>query len=314
MVLDCCHAGAMGVKGIGSLPGGYSVAAIPPSLLMGGAKSVATPGAKGLETLSLGSGRAVLSSSTGEQQSYMRSDGKMSVFTYHLVEALTGHAEPEEGATEVLVSDVMGHVWRHVRKSAEALGVQQTPDYQVSGNFPIALLLGGKGLAKGQPAPDPVRSAQEEARDRVTRIERVDGPVAFDGGEAVDMRGSQGAVYKPSGSVTQHFGDVVHGGQVDGEAIAKAFAELYKALEQVSDGPKKAIATQAVEGLKKEAEKGEQADEGAVSEWFESLALMLPGIGEVAVNAFLNPVYGLATVFRLIAQRAKEEKEARAGS
>jgi hypothetical protein len=33
------------------------------------------------------------------------------------------------------------------------------------------------------------------------------GPVAVGGGEAVDMRGSQGALYKPSGPVEQQFGD-----------------------------------------------------------------------------------------------------------
>ena len=98
----------------------------------------------------------MLSSSTGAQSSYMRRDGKMSIFTYHLIEALTGHAQPQEGATEVLVSDVMGHVWRRVPESARALGQEQVPDFQVSGNFPIALLLGGKGLSKDQPAPDPM--------------------------------------------------------------------------------------------------------------------------------------------------------------
>ena len=33
------------------------------------------------------------------------------------------------------------------------------------------------------------------------------GPVAVGGGEAVDMRGSQGAIYKPSGPVEQQFGN-----------------------------------------------------------------------------------------------------------
>ena len=158
VVLDCCHAGGMGVKGL-PLPAGYVEAAMAPSLLMEGEKAVG-PGAKGVkgwETLSQGTGRAVLSSSTGEQSSYVRRDGKMSIFTYHLIEALTGHAQPQEGATEVLVSDVMGYVWRHVPQSAKAdWDRKQTPDYQVSGNFPIALLLGGKGLSKDQPAPDPL--------------------------------------------------------------------------------------------------------------------------------------------------------------
>ncbi|MCK4449672.1 MAG: hypothetical protein KAX26_03675, partial [Anaerolineae bacterium] len=169
--LDCCHAGGMGVKDVLLLPTGYVEAAIAPSLLMEGEQAAvgSAKGAKGLETLALGTGRAVLSSSTGEQSSYMRRDGKMSIFTYHLIEAFTGHAQPQEGATEVLVSDVMGHVWRRVPQSAKTdWDRDQTPDYQVSGNFPIALLLGGKGLSKGQPAPDPLESLageRDEARD-----------------------------------------------------------------------------------------------------------------------------------------------------
>jgi len=171
VVLDCCHAGGMGVKGL-PLPAGYVEAAITPSLLMEGEKATVGPGAKGLETLARGTGRAVLSSSTGEQSSYMRRDGKMSIFTYHLIEALTGHAQPQEGATEVLVSDVMGHVWRHVPESARSLGREQVPAFQVSGNFPIALLLGGEGLSKGRPAPDPLEPLVGE-KDKVRGEQHV---------------------------------------------------------------------------------------------------------------------------------------------
>lgn len=153
-VLDCCHAAGMGVKGAAS--GGFAGAALSPALLMRGEKGVAA-GAKGLEALAQGAGRAVLSSSQGDQPSYMRRDGAMSIFTYHLVEALTGHARPAAGAAEVLVSDVMSHVWRRVPPSARAdWGLEQQPDYQVSGNFPIALLLGGQGVGKGVTPPDPL--------------------------------------------------------------------------------------------------------------------------------------------------------------
>ncbi|RLC76487.1 MAG: hypothetical protein DRJ03_10600 [Chloroflexi bacterium] len=37
---------------------------------------------------------------------------------------------------------------------------------QVSGNFPIALLLGGKGLSKGQPAPDTLEPLAGESQVR----------------------------------------------------------------------------------------------------------------------------------------------------
>jgi len=178
VVLDCCHAGGMGVKDPLSFPTGYQEAAIPPTLLMGeGDKSVGpgAQGAKGMAALAQGQGRAVLSSSSGTQRSYLRKDGKMSIFTYHLIEALTGHAQPQGGATQVLVSDVMSHVWRRVPQSARAdRNAEQTPDYQVSGNFPIALLLGGKGLHPGQPAPDPLEALEAGVqRDKGRRVQTV---------------------------------------------------------------------------------------------------------------------------------------------
>lgn len=231
VILDCCHSGGMGVKEVKPIVSGFAPAAIPATLFMSGAKgTVPAEGAKGLEALSLGAGRAVLSSSQGEQPSYIRKDRKMSIFTYHLIEALTGHARPAEGATEVLVSDVMGHVWRRVPESArQDWGVDQQPDYQVSGNFPVALLLGGKGLTKGMAAPDPLaplaatglttafNQHEQTVHGPQTNIAgdvhgpvlsgQFGGPVAVGGGEAVDTRGSQGAVYKPSGPVEQQFGN-----------------------------------------------------------------------------------------------------------
>ena len=98
----------------------------------------------------------------------------MSIFTYHLVEALTGHAQPE-GATDVLVSDLMSYVSRRVPQSARAeYDVAQTPVYEVSGEiFPVALLLGGQGVSKGQPLPDPL-----------TALPVVAGPVIDTGGGA----------------------------------------------------------------------------------------------------------------------------------
>jgi hypothetical protein len=147
----------MGIKDIVPMPEGYASSAFQPKALMAGQEAPAGPDAKGLEQLAVGSGRAVLSSSTGEQSSYMRPGGEMSLFTYHLIEALTGHAQPMDGATDVLVSDVMSHVTRTVPKSAEDFWKRdQDPDFQVSGNFSVALLLGGRPWSKGQVAPDPL--------------------------------------------------------------------------------------------------------------------------------------------------------------
>jgi len=145
-IFDCCHAGGMGIKGEDLFaPSGLS-------------KSAAPAETRSIVALSRGQGRAVLSSSTAAESSYVRSDRAMSIFTYHLVEALTGHAG-SEGATDVLVSDIMGYVSRRVPASARAeYNASQTPVYQVSGeNFPVALVLGGQGISKGLTAPDPLR-------------------------------------------------------------------------------------------------------------------------------------------------------------
>jgi hypothetical protein len=125
-------------------------AAIPPTLFLPAGKSLATP-------LAQGEGRAVLSSCRPGQLSYLRADGRMSIFTYHLIEALSGHARPAGGATEVLVSDLISHLQRRVPESARAdHGAEQTPWPELRGNFPVALLLGGEGLATGQRPPDPL--------------------------------------------------------------------------------------------------------------------------------------------------------------
>ena len=178
VVLDCCHSGGMGLKGIESVTV-FKRSAVPAQIFLPEAKGVSPhEGAKGLEVLTRGSGRAVLSSSQGEQYSYLRKDKTMSIFTYHLIEALTGHAQPQEGAKEVLVSDVMSYVWRKVPESvkAEYEGIQE-PDYQVSGNFPIALLLGGKGMTKGLQAPDPLEPltlAINQTAQKIYNIGHID--------------------------------------------------------------------------------------------------------------------------------------------
>lgn len=145
VILDCCHAGGMGIKGENLLAGA------------GLGKAAAPAEARSVVALARGQGRAVLSSSTADENSYIRRDRSMSIFTYHLIAALTGHGQ-SDGAGEVLVSDVMGYVSRRVPESARAdYNARQTPVYQMSGeNFPVALVLGGEGVGKGAPPPDPL--------------------------------------------------------------------------------------------------------------------------------------------------------------
>lgn len=159
VILDCCHAGGMDIKSVDlDAPPAINSAAFPIDLPETKSVPAFEPGSKDVGLLADGEGRAILNSSTGSQSSYMRKDGKMSIFTYHLIEALTGHAPHEDGDQTVLVTDVMSYVTRHVEETARTEGRAQTPVMRTSGVFPIAQLIGGQGLAKGMGAiaPDPL--------------------------------------------------------------------------------------------------------------------------------------------------------------
>jgi uncharacterized caspase-like protein len=118
VVLDCCHAAGMAVKQAAPAPAPFASAAIPPALFLPEAKSLAAG------RLASGAGRAVLSSCQPGESSYLRADGRMSIFTFHLIEALTGHAQPSGGAPEVLVSDLASYLQR---SSGKARGRSMAP-------------------------------------------------------------------------------------------------------------------------------------------------------------------------------------------
>ena len=191
VLLDCCHSGGVQAKAVDEpdLPSAYISLAFPAPTLMGEkSMEVSDAVAKDISVLAESSGRAVLNSSQGNQKSYMRIDGQMSIFTYHLIEALTGHAQPEDGASEVLVSDVLSYVHRKVPQTASAVGAIQQPNARLDGVFPVAMLLGGKGLAKGMDAPDPLDDIKPLPAS--TQINNSgSGAIATDGGVAAGERG-----------------------------------------------------------------------------------------------------------------------------
>jgi hypothetical protein len=304
VVLDCCHAGGMGVKDVMPLPTGYAQSAFKPAELMARGEVVAEPGAKGLEQLAEGRGRAVFSSSTGEQSSYMRPDGEMSIFTYHLIEALTGHAQPQEGATDVLVSDVMSYVHRHVPKSAdEAWGRDQNPDLKTSGIFPIALLLGGGGWSKGQKAPDPLAKLPESEEGGVTQ--RVDtgggayigGGVRVNGGDFVGrdqvIHGDQYRARDISGQQVA-FGreaqvEVTTG--LSGEEIDRLFKPLMDAVGRATPD-KQVEAKEMAEALKREVQKADMADDTTMAKLINGLVELVPGAMSTVTSMFATPIMG----------------------
>ncbi|WP_293136067.1 HEAT repeat domain-containing protein [Okeania sp. SIO3I5] len=138
VIIDSCHAQGMATAKQTEeleLPENFSQTALPKNLIA---------------DLRKGTGRAVFTSSTGDELSWIRSDGKMSIYTYHFLEALQGGGN-KPGDKIVTVSNLMSHVSKTVPESAQKLGKKQTPmfDFSQTEDFPVALLRGGKGLPDG---------------------------------------------------------------------------------------------------------------------------------------------------------------------
>jgi hypothetical protein len=300
VLLDCCHAGGMGAKSLPLAQGRYTAAALPPHLFMGAEKGVDAPGlSKGLDHLAQGIGRAVISSSRGSQLSYLRRDKTMSIFTYHLIEALTGHAQPQSGAKEVLVSDVMGYVTRKVPTSARlAADADQEPDFQVSGNFPVALILGGKGLGKGEPAPDPL--AMPETLRALKQInvggDLIQGDKVIQGDE---VRGNKQTIYGGQynignihGSQSVAIGPGAQASYTSGLSAAELERLFQPLFQAIQDAPaqNQDAAAETVQKLQQEAARGVHANDQHMARLIDRLIELAPVAVTAVVTAFGQPL------------------------
>ena len=138
VIVDSCHAAGMATAKEPppfKLPAGFSQVALPKALV---------------DELKQGQGRAVFTSSRGEQKSWVRPDGAMSIYTYHLIEALQG-AGNKPGDTVARLSNLMNHLGKAVPESARKdHQAEQTPWFDTATeDFPVAVLRGGKGLPAG---------------------------------------------------------------------------------------------------------------------------------------------------------------------
>jgi hypothetical protein len=155
-IVDACHA-----EGMATARGEPTVSRIPRHLVP------TSPPDAVVHELKQGAGRAVFTSSRGHQKSWDRPDGKMGVYTYHLIEALQG-ANNRPGETTVKLSNLMNHLGRAVPESAQELcHAEQTPvfDFLAAEDFAVALLRGGRGLPAGGWS-----SVEEESRAAIGRI------------------------------------------------------------------------------------------------------------------------------------------------
>jgi hypothetical protein len=94
------------------------------------------------------------------------------------------------------------------------------------------------------------------------------------------------------------------------DQIGKAFEAILQVVQAMPEGTEKNVAENAVQALQEEAHKGDRADEGKIQKWVKFLSETAPDAWEVAVNTFANPISGISTVFKKIADKAKAEREA----
>jgi uncharacterized caspase-like protein len=152
--VDSCHAeGMAAAKETDTmlLPPNFSKTALPNELVA---------------ELKQGGGRAVFTSSRGEEKSWVRKDGKLSIYTHHLLEALDG-AGSTAGDTTVRVSHLMNHLAKTVPVSVgQQWSAVQTPFFDMAAeDFPVAVLRGGKGLTPGGwQGPSPQTAALQGAQ------------------------------------------------------------------------------------------------------------------------------------------------------
>ncbi|BCL37814.1 caspase family protein [Nostoc sp. MS1] len=154
VTIDSCHAQGMASSKEGAnkrsiLPKGFTQTALPKNII---------------DELKQGTGKVVFTSSTGNQLSWIRPDKEMSVYTYHLLEALQGAAN-QLGDEVVRVSHLMNYLGKTVAESARDLcKAEQTPFFDfATEDFPVALLRGGKGLA-------PAGWDKQEAKEKIEGI------------------------------------------------------------------------------------------------------------------------------------------------
>lgn len=98
----------------------------------------------------------------------------------------------------------------------------------------------------------------------------------------------------------------------ESDQISIIFRNLEQIVSTIEDEADKKVAESAIETLEAEARKGDQADESTIKKWLNFLAETAPDAWDVAIDFFINPIRGVGTVFKKIAERAKLERETKA--
>jgi hypothetical protein len=158
------------------------------------------------------------------------------------------------------------------------------------------------------------------------------------GGDRIDAQGAQGFVNRPTGSVSQQFGDTVGGDKISGNITATGisgtgvsighqgrvqvqqgggqaasvnpFARVYEAITARPADPDvdRDEMTRTVQDIEQEARKGDQASEKRLTRWLHSLAAMAEDIFALTVAALTDPQAAGMTVARRVAEQTRQEQ------
>ena len=120
-----------------------------------------------------------------------------------------------------------------------------------------------------------------------------------------DISGGMGIAIGPG---AQAYVSQTTGARAD--EIARAFRALQQEVNALPEGAERNVAESALKALETEAHKGEAASESQVRRWMNFLAETAPDAWEVAVDVFANPIKGVSTIFRKIAEKARAERNA----
>jgi hypothetical protein len=300
LLLDCCHAGGVGE-------------AKAPGLQL--AKSPLPPEAHSL--LAEGSGRVIIASSREDELSFA---GKpYSAFTLALTETLCGVGVAKKDGY-VRVADLALHA-REVVPGRTRDRQHPILHFEQADNFALAYYAGGETQPKGLPfTVEPEIEPEPGAWSAGPVLSgEFAGPVAVGGGEAVDLRGAQGAIYKPAGPVEQQFGHrlVITGSDVSGQVavgdgnvqlqtigapspevaeadrveLRRLVADLKTRIEAEVSSEKKNAALERI-GELEQALTGDEPDLTTmeyVNRWF---ARHLPGLAGAVAGVVVHPIVG----------------------
>jgi hypothetical protein len=140
-------------------------------------------------------------------------------------------------------------------------------------------------------------------RDEIIYGDRIDGDkVGGDKTTVGSISDSTGFAIGPGAQAT-----VTQG--VDGEALARLFADVYRQIEARPQDPDvdKGEMAETVQKIEQEVVKGAEANPNKVARWLRFLAGMADDILDVTVACLTHPAAGVAEVVRKVAQKAKEE-------